>query len=296
MFLKKLILLVFVMILVSCTKKSNQNEITVKIDFEAGINEIQFDFENVLRDFSVIIPDDYDASIAYPILFYFHGLGGSKLAGESILSKMTKHNSFIGISPQGHLDSWNSGLGGVPSEENDLGFVIEILSILNNNLLLNLDRIYAIGYSNGGQMCNDLALKTDRFTAIASLSSTFPEGMTMPELVNKISIFQLHGELDSVVPYNGGQSSVLSIAFQSVDETINYWVDLNNIDHTPTVNNPELDCFIYSFKDEGNPYEVRFCKLQGIAHHIGLHNYINSLQAYNDIWDFFDAHPKLSFE
>lgn len=294
MFLKKLILLVFVMTLVSCTKNSDQNEIVVKIDFEATINEIQINFEDVLRDFSVIIPDDYDSTKAYPVLFYFHGLGGSKLAGENILSSMTEHNSFIGISPQGHLDSWNSGLGGVPSEENDLGFVLEILSILEDNLLIDSDRIYTMGYSNGGQMSNDLALKTDYFAAIASLSSTFPEGMIIPELVNKISVFQLHGELDNVVPYNGGQSSVLPIAFQSVDETINYWLDLNKLDHTPTINNSETDCFIYSYQDEGNPHEVRLCKLQGIAHKISMHNYVSSMQVYNDIWMFFQQHPKPS--
>lgn len=294
MFLKKLILLVFVMTLVSCTKNLDQNEIVVSIDFEAAINEIQINFEDVLRDFSVIIPDDYDSMKAYPVLFYFHGLEGSKLAGENILSSMTEHNSFIGISPQGHLDSWNSALGGVPSEENDLGFILEILSILEDNLLIDSDRIYTMGYSNGGQMCNDLALKTDYFAAIASLSSTFPEGMIIPELVNKISVFQLHGELDNVVPYNGGQSSVLPIAFQSVDETINYWLDLNKLDHTPTINNLETDCFIYSYQDEGNPHEVRLCKLQGIAHKISMHNYVSSMQAYDDIWTFFQQHPKPS--
>ena len=45
------------MTLVSCTKNSDQNEIVVKIDFEAAINEIQINFEDVLRDFLMHIPN-----------------------------------------------------------------------------------------------------------------------------------------------------------------------------------------------------------------------------------------------
>jgi len=67
------------------------------------------------------LPLNFQSENIYPVVFFFHGLGGNKGFGYSVLNELVESESFIGVYPQGHQNSWNAGSGGVPSTADDIG-------------------------------------------------------------------------------------------------------------------------------------------------------------------------------
>ena len=151
-----------------------------------------------------------------------------------------------------------------------------------------------MGYSNGGAFSYTLALYTDKFAAVASLSASFFEGRTIPEETNKLSVLQIHGDDDIVVPYEGGQSFNLPIVFESAMNTVTQWANHNGLFNSPLIETPEENMIVYTFSEDNNPYEVKLYCLEGINHNLNVHTFVSSLRCYTDIWEFFEEHPKLN--
>lgn len=289
--MKKHLIYLAVLVLVFCQCEIQEVINPVNLELHAGLNLIDLEYDGLIRSLYIILPSDYSDNRFYPLIFFFHGLGGNKEFGLSVFDVILKNQDIIGVSPQGHLNSWNTLGGKVPSTEDDIGYSLYILECLKESVQVNEQQVYSMGYSNGGAFSYTLALNTNTFAAVASISASFREGMTIPPATQKLSIVQVHGELDAKVPYHGGQSSALPISFESAMNTIQQWVRHNEISEVPTIEYPS-NMSVHIFQDIGNPYEVRFYTLLGTTHHIITHEYISSDQCYIDILEFFKRHSK----
>ncbi len=257
-----------------------------------GLNNVVIEHDGLQRDMYILMPSDFSPDVSYPVVFFFHGLGGNKGMGRSILEFILADEDIIGISPQGYLNSWNTYAGEVPSTADDVGLTLKILKKLDEVIDIDDNRIYSMGYSNGGAFSYTLALETDKFAAIASLSASFFEGRFITQDVSKLSVLQLHGELDTVVPYNGGQSSSLNISFLSAMNTVLNWVDHDELNVVPVINNPEENLMIYTFTGNTNSHEVILYCLEETTHNIGTHPIVTSMRCYEEILEFFNRHSK----
>ena len=90
--------------------------------------EQQIDGQMVSRSVIIQAPAVSDAATKYPLVFAFHGRGGNNNHWVNTLSQFTDSGAFIGIYPQGHLNSWN--LGPEPSTADDVAFVNTIVETL----------------------------------------------------------------------------------------------------------------------------------------------------------------------
>lgn len=271
------------------------NDESRTLNLHPGINNVEIEHDGLRRSLYIVLPYDFQSEKEYPVLLFFHGLGGSRDWGrEILLDLISSGEDFIGISPQGIDNSWNAGSGAVPSTADDVGFTLEILDLLDQDNTINFkeDQIYSMGYSNGGAFSYCLALNTDRFAAIASLSASFFEGRSISSEVSKISVYHLHGDLDMDVPFNGGQSISLDIVFQSAAETVLKWVRHNDISESPRITRPEDSFKLYRYKDANNPYEVQLAVLENTDHNIGTHPFIYENRVFFEIWEFFKQHHK----
>ena len=103
-----------------------------------------------------------------------------------------------------------------------------MISEISSQYNLDMERIYAGGYSNGGMMAYGLAnYKSDLIAAVASVSGTMLDctGSTN----HPMPLVHLHGTSDGVVSCNG------STDWNSVQSTLDHWINFNNIDLTPTI-------------------------------------------------------------
>jgi polyhydroxybutyrate depolymerase len=87
----------------------------------------------------------------------------------------------------------------------DVGFIKTVLDKIEGSTCIDLDQVYATGISNGGMFVQRLGCDlSDRFAAIAPVAGTLAKGFACaPPSAPRISMLNIHGTQDDVVPFNG---------------------------------------------------------------------------------------------
>jgi polyhydroxybutyrate depolymerase len=102
-----------------------------------------------------------------------------------------------------------------------------IISEISSQYNVDIEKIYAAGYSNGGLMAYGLAnYKTDLIATVAPVSGAMldwkgPASHFMPTV-------HLHRTSDGVLLYNGDNY------YSSAQSTLDYWIDFHNTLINPT--------------------------------------------------------------
>mgnify|MGYP006120783665 FL=1 len=115
-------------------------------------------------------------------MFNFHG-GAGNIAGAIEMSDMlslANYNGFILVYPQGIGDPtdeskpepvWTYKTALATTRVDNLGFVEAIINELAGKYDIDQNRVYACGYSNGGEFSHELAVRlSGKIAAIASVS------------------------------------------------------------------------------------------------------------------------------
>ena len=257
--------------------------------------------EGVNREYVIHVPDSYDGSFSVPVVLNFHGFSGDayQYMNESDMRILSESENFILIYPQGlDLDGephWNAcpNGGNNKSEVDDFGFIETLIEEISSNYNIDLERIYAVGYSNGGMMAYGLANhKSELIAAVASVSGamldcTGPTSHPMP-------VIHLHGTNDFDLPYNGNNY------YNSVQNTLDYWINFNNTNKEPIVNfdnSGEIEIEHYVYDNGNNSVSVEHYKYIG-GYHIWFMSTFQGQNTSELVWDFlsrYDINGERSF-
>jgi poly(3-hydroxybutyrate) depolymerase len=198
--------------------------------------------DGIPRTYLVHIPQYYDINKASPIIFAYHGHGGSSRGIEDQTGFNDANlNPFaiavyvqgVGTDDKGKDDSGyesNPAYGSTSEiafnkQIRDTDFLKQLVVDMKNTFCIDSTRIFATGHSNGGGFCGVIACDPElskTFAAIAPNSGAFYSGTTggtvKPDVVDtdtpgqicsldsKIPIFETHGTMDGVVSYDGWSS------------------------------------------------------------------------------------------
>lgn len=268
----------------SCDKNENNSDLNIiepnkeLVTTTIYINQT-VDGINIDRPVIIQTPDNIDLNKNYPVVFAFHGRGGTNTNWVNKLKSFTTSGDFIGIYPQGYLKSWN--LGSEPSSADDVEFVNLIVEELKTYKNLNFNKLYAIGTSNGSGIVNKLGIYTSHFKAIAPVVSQLMESMPILENTKAISVFQINGAADSVIPINGGPGPGTHIFIDAL-KSAELWATKFECSLSPelrTIGNDSL----YIFKNCNDGKEIRYIRIENGEHNI-QRSYPN---LYINIWEFF---------
>jgi polyhydroxybutyrate depolymerase len=110
--------------------------------------------------------------------------------------------------------SWNDGRTGVdhPSNINqvdDLGFLRALIDDLTAHAGVDADRVWVVGYSNGGMMASRAACElADHLSAVALINGPGAAGLSQRcHPARPLRVLLIHSVGDPVVPYAGGAIS-----------------------------------------------------------------------------------------
>jgi polyhydroxybutyrate depolymerase len=139
-----------------------------------------------------------------PLVILFHGYGdtGRGMEVDSGFSRMAASGKFVAVYP--------TALGSPPSwqftSDQDLRFISDLLSKVEEGACIDLNRVFAVGMSMGGGMAAFVGCRlSDRISAVASVAGTHGpkyEGNCVPR--RPVAIVTFHSLTDPVVPYGGG--------------------------------------------------------------------------------------------
>jgi len=256
--------------------------------------------DGIQRDYILYVPANYNGSTAVPLVFNFHGYTSN--ANEQMwygdFRAIADTAGFLIVHPMGTLDGqgtthFNVGWGG--STTDDIGFSGALLDSIAIDYNINSDRVYSTGMSNGGFMSYYLACQlSDKIAAIASVTGSMsPLQYNGCNPQHPTPVLEIHGTSDGTVPYNGATWT------KPISDVVQYWVDFNNTNTTPTtINIPDINStdgstvehFIYNGGD--NDVTVEHFKITGGAHTwpgtaFGSAGTNYDIDASVEIWKFF---------
>ena len=222
----------------------------------------------------------------YPSLFFFHGAGGDGkdwIDNNPSLEALIDTGEFIGVFPDGYERRWN-----VTGETNadDVEFVSLILNSFDPSGIIDLTRIYGVGISNGAGMVNKIAKETDIFQAIAPLLSQQTESIAATVSPQAVSVFQVNGREDTLVPVDGG-NGVADTVFISAQNSAENWAENSNCNMTPASQAATWGDFSveeYTFSDCIEGQTVRYALVADSGHSISFGDDFNLFEL---IWTFF---------
>lgn len=170
----------------------------------------------------------------------------------------------------------------------DIGFFRELVKYIQNEMskehgfVIDPERIYATGMSNGGFMTNRVACEmSDIVAAVVPVAgplmneaakdlTSFP--LRAPFLWDSdpfdckperpVPLLHFHSTNDPVVPFDGSKQ----FGFPSIDSSIQKWRTLNGVDDMPgviTLENGKTKCTSYG---PGTSKSVTLCKMESESH------------------------------
>ena len=142
-------------------------------------NAISISHDGLNREYVLHVPDLYSGDDSVPLVFSLHG-GSGTATGQRYLSEMDQvadSAGFIVAYPQGSFVNgysyWNSMIAteGSKGTADDVGFISILIDEISSNYNIDLSKVYACGYSNGGDMAISLACYlSDKISAVAPVS------------------------------------------------------------------------------------------------------------------------------
>ena len=216
---------------------------TINVSYAQGYISETIQHDGLLREYSIYVPESYDGTTNFPLLFNLHG-GGGTIAfhiGIADMSPIADTANFIVVCPQARPDPSDGNsfnwIAKVPGTFDDVSFFSSLIDTIASNYQIDQNRIYACGYSLGGDMSFELACKLNsRIAAIAPVARTMqanPNSFCSP--VHPTGVLTILGTDDITSPYNG-------IIYQGVEyylsaaATHSYWAMHNNCDTMAGVN------------------------------------------------------------
>jgi polyhydroxybutyrate depolymerase len=271
------------------------------------------------RKFVFVTPSGIEPGKPLPIVFFFHGAGGSAYQASRTYgwAEKAEKEHFFAAFPEGmpvrpdeeasfilnpHI--WRDERAGLPANNiQDVHFFEVLLGQLQAALPIDSHRIYVTGFSNGAGMTFTLGSHfSNRIAAIAPVSSqSFVQGDT---LARPLPVYYLTGTADPLIPYNGGSVKLpwgKSRTTPPVQESVDTWAKLDGCPPGPQIISDNNGVRVLRYGPGRDNSEILFTTIEGNGHHWPdtvepLPHFIsgpslNPFNATDRIWEFFKAHP-----
>ena len=211
--------------------------------------------DGLTREYSLYVPPSYDGTTNFPLLFNLHGGGGTNTAWQaaSDMRPISDTADFILVYPQARPDPSDGNsfnwISKTPGTFDDVPFFSSMIDAIASNYQIDQNRIYACGYSLGGDMTFELGCKlNNRIAAIAPVARTMqanPSSFCSP--VHPTGVLTILGTDDLVSPYNGIVFAGIEY-YISAAATHSYWATQNNCNPTATMTtvSPSVERYTWS--------------------------------------------------
>tara|TARA_B110000238_G_scaffold56728_1_gene62020 strand:- start:2539 stop:3672 length:1134 start_codon:yes stop_codon:yes gene_type:complete len=228
---------------------------SLSVSYAQGYINSTMMYDGLTREYSFYVPASYDGTTSFPLLFNFHG-GNGVIADWQTTADMrpiADTANFILVYPQARQDPSDGNslnwLPKTPGTFDDVPFISALIDTIASDYQIDQNRIYACGYSLGGEFSYELACKLNsKIAAIGAVARTMqadPNSYCSP--VHPTGVLTILGTDDFISPYNGLTFGGIEY-YISAEATHSYWATHNNCDTTATMNtvSPSVERYTWS--------------------------------------------------
>ena len=294
--MKKLVVVCLVLgafaCLCGCGKKEKQ-KYTLENVVQESDTKITCTFDGVEHYVVLHLPEKTEGA---PLVLMLHGHGESpeRFSEMSHFEDMANEKGYgvVYVSGSVHagdptkLAGWNSGI--YTEGNRDVDFLVTLAEYLQETYLFDAERTYAAGFSNGAFMTHRLAMEaSDTFSAVVSVAGKMPVQLWEDRnKKNDVSVLQITGEKDDVVPKNS-DGSAKSSKDPAIEEVMEYWAESNGLELTETVVVGERGT-LTKYESEEKASKVWHVFIEE-ARHSWYGEMINKVDSNTVILDFFES-------
>lgn len=317
--LRPFLLLAFLVLPLRSSDGNNLHPVT---DFNTFLKSGRHDGTLLLEDhnrrFIIVTPDGATLDQPAPIVFFFHGAGGSAEQAARTYGWVEKAQAerFFVVFPEGlgvrpdeapglvlNPRIWRDERGTIPNLVNDAGFFSTLLAKLEEVLPIDKRRVYVTGFSNGAGMTFTLGGHfSDRIAAIAPVASQSfaPVG----QLARPLPVYYMVGTADPLIPFNGGTTTLpwgTTRDYPPVQQSADHWAALDGCPPAPQIISDKDGVRVERYGPGHEDSEVVYTIVDGNGHHwpnsveplprLISGPRIDSFSATDRIWEFFKRHP-----
>ena len=245
----------------------------------------------LLRTYYVLFPPNRTGPL--PLVLALHGYTQSVglLEYQTGLDDEAASGGFVLAYPAGVGRSWNSGSCCADAQRrnvDDVAFIKQVIDQLVSAGRVDPKRVFATGISNGGMMDYRLACElSDRISAIASVSGALMVNKCSP--ARTVSVLEMHGTDDSVVPIGGGALAGVG-TFPPTMSTIERWVGIDGCAADPITSDTDITT-TQRWTGCRDGSRVVLIVVKGGGHTFWLDGIPAHLNVNQHIWDFFESAP-----
>ncbi len=228
-----------------------------------GLRDESLDVAGVTRTYLFSVPEGYDADVALPLIFGWHGAGGrGEDSRNHIRVEQASAGAAIFVYPDalplpGFAAGWELDEAG-----RDVALFDALLELVSSDYCVDLGRVFSYGFSFGGYFSNSLGcFRADRLLAIAPIAGGGPPG----GCEGTVSVWIAHNQDDDVVAFAEGETAR------------DHWLVSNACGAESAPVDP-APCVEYGGCEEGR--RVVFCAPETGGH--GSHGYAGAA-----VWNFF---------
>ena len=245
-------------------------------DYELNITEHCIEYDDLERCWLLLVPPILNESVPAPLLVDMHGNGDDMYQQRwtSDFANISMEQGFVVAYPQGHNNAWNQGPSLIPcsdelrcSEEDDVGFILQMLDTIVQNHSIDQSRVYVTGWSNGCGMTQRLAVQASEVFAASGCMAMYLFA-EVPSDYNPIPFIEVHGILDEIVLYaTTAPAAPVFGPEKGAIQNLETWADLNGCQGSiPEVIVSEDDYDIRGYTDCENETQVMLVSLFFAAH------------------------------
>jgi polyhydroxybutyrate depolymerase len=311
---RNILFLLSVIFMLSCAVQKKNNETT-------NPSQHSLIWQGYERRYLLRLPPKEKMQPKLPILFVLHG-GGGKPEGMISLTngrfhELADQDGFIIVYPAAIDKNWNDGrkdhyVSSWQKNIDDVGFIVAIIEQLKEKYLIDTNRIFSCGMSNGGFMTSRLLCdRSDVVRAGAIITATLSEDYVSEcQAETPSAVLVINGTADPLVPYDGGYVTVFRQKRGKVISTADFialWKEKNGcldvVDSLEIKNSVDDGTYVRMKKYANckNASTVAIYTVYGGGHCwpggkqylgkriIGKTNY--DINATDIIWDFFKNLP-----
>lgn len=224
------------------------------------------------RYYLVDVPADVRTPAQMPVIVGFHGRGHipSGFAAATKLSQVASRAGIITVYPAAYNRIWNTRGGSKPTLRrriDDVHFIQNLLEDLSGILNIDSRRVFATGWSEGGNLAFRIACEMSEQIAAVAVVQGGLEAWCSP--VRPVPVLMFHGTADTFHPYYGGEGTepiAKGVIQVGVPETVRRWVRINGCAGPPEVTYCKGAAQAITYRNSDYGATVTLCTIQGMGH------------------------------